>query len=359
MKVGKEFRPLIRKERRRMKQDNKKVLSEDKKILLMKKYDLTSRRFDYEFSRSVVNETDISLWLSEKYGDYFPIKEITLFHFTKKMYLSNIMKNGIIFGDVVTDNKEGVNCPNLTSQGFHHDPSGFLDNKRGQSIEDEHFKHLRLVLKIEEGDKNLVNYRWFDNKHCKGINGEITDKNPSNNGELSKQFLYKGIVTPSMIVRVDEYNPSEGKYRTIPTEEMNEICKIYDNVMYPNSLDHLRLMGAKVKDFSGGIEDYFSKNDQYNPFGKLYELSDYIVKNIKGFNRSMYVDTIVNLTSKTKHIDMFEIIIFVINVYNETVPSDKKIEMKDYLPLIFNQQKKCDDRWNIQVENGVSLKLVG
>ena len=139
-----------------MKQDNKKVLSEDKKILLMKKYDLTSRRFDYEFSRSVVNETDISLWLSVKYGVYFPIKEITLFHFTKKMYLSSIMKNGIIFGDVMTNYKEGVNCPNLTSQGFHHDPSSFLGNKRDYSIEDEHFKYLRLVLKIKEGDESII-----------------------------------------------------------------------------------------------------------------------------------------------------------------------------------------------------------
>ena len=64
----------------------------------MKRFDLKDSQYEYELKRSIKKNRDITDWLSEKYGVFVNVTDKTLFHFTKKKNLSDIMKYGIIMG---------------------------------------------------------------------------------------------------------------------------------------------------------------------------------------------------------------------------------------------------------------------
>ena len=200
-----------------------------------------------------------------------------LFHYTTGDNLPLILKNGVIFGDVVTDKFDGFNTPNLTTQNVFHLPSNVKKNELSKRS-----GYYRLTIKCPTDSDKLINYGWFDKTYCKGLNHKITETNPSHFGDLGKQYIYLGHITPSMIKEVKVWN-NETKYWDRPRKkEKEDLCLEYENKPYRYDFHHfpsqLRLTGLQVKDYTGMVEKFHSENDHKDMWKDLYELSDLICK---------------------------------------------------------------------------------
>ena len=293
----------------------------------MKRFGLKNSQYEYELKRSIKKKKSIEDWLSEKYGVFLSVKDKTLFHFTKNYCLPTILEDGIILGDVMIDYTKGLNSPNLTSEGFFHDPASLGYERMGNKYDPSGY--LRLVLKVKEGDERLVNYRWFDKKYCQGKNGRLTDKNKSEYGDLSRQYLFKGVIDPSMIVRIDGYDQDLKKFVTLSSDEIEKICKLYKGLS-PTVPCQLRIGGFKVKDWTGGLENFYSKRDPSDCWSEVYKLSDYLVRNLKGLKKELYSRKVLLLSSlETGNYQVNEMVGFIVDTYNRTVSHNKRIHDLD------------------------------
>ena len=208
-----------------------------------------------------------------------------LYHFTTGMNLPLILKNGVIFGDVMTDKFDGFNTPNLTTQNVYHLPSN-VSQSFNSSVQNKVISqrggYYRLTIKCPTDPDKLINYGWFDKTYCKGINRKITETNSSHFGDLWEQFIYLGHITPSMITEVKVWN-NETKYWDRPRKkEKEDLCLEYENskfrYKFHNKPSQLRLTGLQFKDYTGMVEKFHSENDHKDMWKDLYELSDVICK---------------------------------------------------------------------------------
>jgi hypothetical protein len=99
---------------------------------------------------------------------------------------------------------------------------------------------------LASDDKKLFNYKTFDKQHCGEINAQLTDKNPSKYGDLSKQYIYKGVIEPTMIEGFDKWKKKQ-EFVRLSLEETSTIISKFEG-FYPNIPDYLRLSGQKKKD---------------------------------------------------------------------------------------------------------------
>jgi hypothetical protein len=82
----------------------------------------------------------------------------TLYHFTTRLYLPSILRQGINKGDVATEPDRGFNAPWLTvDPSFHNQPwdmGSFLDKTE-----------VRLTVEVPEGDENLWSWAHLVEKY--------------------------------------------------------------------------------------------------------------------------------------------------------------------------------------------------
>lgn len=82
----------------------------------------------------------------------------TLYHFTARLYLPSILRNGINKGDVATAPDHGFNAPWLTT-----DPEfGSQPWDRGSFLDKT---EVRLTVEVPEGDQNLWSWPYIAEKY--------------------------------------------------------------------------------------------------------------------------------------------------------------------------------------------------
>ena len=220
-----------------------------------------------------------------------------LYHFTRENNLHSIMKYGIIFGDVILSTWDGLNAPNLTTESRFHDPA---NASRGMS--DVGQGYYRLKIKCPTDADKLINYEWFDKTYCLNINRNtirgINERNEGNkeirgnfNGNIDKQYIYKGHITPKMIKEVCRWNKETEYWDRVNKQELNSICSFYDSLPFHRmTLDSeyvpitkTRIYGHQITDDTTGmVVKYHQKTDPKEIHNKLYELTDWISFNLVG-----------------------------------------------------------------------------
>jgi len=247
-----------------------------------------------------------------------------LFHYTVGNKLPKLLKYGIIFGDVMTDNLEGFNAPNLTTENQYHIPSGATN----QYI--KNYKYYRLTIKCFTDADKLINYGWFDKTYCKGINRKVTSTDPSRYGEIDKQYIYKGHITPSMIAEVKVWN-QDTQYWDRPTiREIDDLCvedgqlPYLDKSLYQPS--QLRMCGFSFNDYTGMVEEYFAENDHKDVYKDWYYLTDYLCKKFKGETLKKYRMNILVLLSNPTAERLNNLFYGVLDHYNSLVDKTRKID---------------------------------
>ena len=221
-----------------------------------------------------------------------------LYHFTKESNLHSIMEYGIIFGDVILSTWDGLNAPNLTTESRFHNPANAgMDNL-------DYEGYYRFTVKCPTDGDKLFNYEWFDKTYCLNINRNtirgINERNSVNkrmignyNGNIDKQYIYKGHITPKMIKEVCRWNKETQYWDRVKKKELNGICSFYEKLPFNNmiinsSRDYVpfsktRIYGHQLTDDTTGmVVKYHQKTDHKEVCKKLYELTDWISLNLKG-----------------------------------------------------------------------------
>jgi hypothetical protein len=218
-----------------------------------------------------------------------------LYHFTRESSLNLIMEHGIIFGDVVLSSWDGLNAPNLTTESRFHDPA----NAEGHIDEEEYY---RFKVKCPTDGDKLFNYEWFDKTYCLNTNRNtirgINQRNEDNkrmigtyNGNIDKQYIYKGHITPNMIKEVCRWNKETEYWDRVNKKELNGICSFYDSLPFHNMnvfSDYVpviktRIYGHQITDDTTGmVMKYHQKTEPKEVHNKLYKMTDWISFNLVG-----------------------------------------------------------------------------
>lgn len=215
--------------------------------------------------------------------------KVRLYHFTKPYCLGSILKNGLIRGDTIANPNVliGYNCPNLTSENEFHNPANIPSNYFQET------DYIRLEVYFDEDDKNIVNYGWFDKTYVNNTNRKIIEqcnREGKSNGNIDKQFLYKGEIKPSMIWKISKWNKETRYWDRLSKQEVSNYCRSYDpsalsfNGINQPCLDLARLSGAHLgnRDFTGVLADFFKKTTSTEVLSPTYELNDKIFLSTKG-----------------------------------------------------------------------------
>jgi len=218
-----------------------------------------------------------------------------LYHFTRESSLNLIMEHGIIFGDVVLSSWDGLNAPNLTTESRFHDPAN-----AESTIDEEEYYRFKVKCPTD-GDK-LFNYEWFDKTYCLNINRNtirgINQRNKDNkrmtgnyNGNIDKQYIYKGHITPNMIKEVCRWNKETEYWDRVNKKELNGICSFYDSLPFHRMnlcseyapVIKTRIYGHQITDDTTGmVVKYLQKTDPKEVHNNLYKLTDWISFNLVG-----------------------------------------------------------------------------
>tara|TARA_B110000503_G_C7119942_1_gene402023 strand:+ start:655 stop:1740 length:1086 start_codon:yes stop_codon:yes gene_type:complete len=234
--------------------------------------------------------------------------KVRLYHFTKPYYLGSILEHGIIRGDTIANPNVmvGYNCPNLTSENKFHNPANIPSNYFQES------DYIRLEVYFDEDDKNIINYGWFDKTYVKNTNRKIIEqcnREGRSNGNIDKQFLYKGEITPSMIWKISKWNKETGYWDRLSKQEILNYCRSYDpsalsfNGINQPCLDLARLSVGHLgnKDFTGVLANYFKKTASTEVLSPTYELNDKIFLSTKGKDLQKHRENLFEIYQKQDH----------------------------------------------------------
>lgn len=215
--------------------------------------------------------------------------KVRLYHFTKPKFLGSILEHGIIRGDTIANPDKSIayNCPNLTSENEFHNPAN-LPSNYFQTTD-----YIRLEVYFDEYDKKIINFGWFDATYVKDTNRKIIERcnrAGKSNGNIDKQFLYKGEIKPNMIWKISKWNKETKYWDRLSKQEISNYCRLYDpsalsfNGLNEPWLDLARLLGAHLgnKDFTGVLTEHFKKTASKEVLSPIYELNDKILLSIKG-----------------------------------------------------------------------------
>jgi len=203
-------------------------------------------------------------------------KNINLYHFTNAYCIADILKYGIIFGDVmknpsVSGIASGFNAPNLTERPDYHIP-----NAISQDLLDE-IKTFRVTVELITSDKKLVNYADYDKKYANNYHRNL----PYNDdvGYLEEQWLYLGQVKPSTFTDISIWDNNNNKWVSISTDEVMHITQY---VSVENNISFTRLLGSVFDDKTGMVKEYYKENDDLTiGSGELYALSDFVIRTLQ------------------------------------------------------------------------------
>ena len=219
--------------------------------------------------------------------------EKKIFHFTMDFNLNSIMKYGIIFGDVaVGEELDGINAPNLTTESRFHLPA---NTQKGLLEKNDYY---RLSIKCPTDADKLINMEWFDNFYClnstRNVNRLLNkNKNRSDiignyNGDLSKQYIYRGHITPKMIKEVCRWNKETQYWDRVNKKPLSEICSRIEDFPFNKPSETgvfsiTRMMGTKMTDDTTGmVKKYHNDTDHKEWIIDLYRLTDWFAFNLKG-----------------------------------------------------------------------------
>ena len=245
--------------------------------------------------------------------------KVRLYHYTPIANVGSIMTHGLIKGDVLGDNY-GVrnwNAPNLTSENTFHNPANRTITKE---VEDG---YIRLEIYFEETDENIVPFGWFDRTYCNGLNRKVirtANQEGQNNGNIETQYLYKGFISPKMIKKISVWNEDTGYWDRLSQTQIKELVKEYSlpklSFCGKNYItyDWLRMCGHSLNDWTGKIEAFYEKTDEYEVFSPLYELTDFINNHLKGSRLGEYKMTVQKMMFERKIEQAFQ---HIIKTYNK------------------------------------------
>jgi len=278
----------------------------------------------------------------------------SLYHFTCGDKLNDILKYGIIFGDVMMRDDKGFNSPCLTTEGHKHNPSMLPDNT---------FPYrdglIRLTVDCPQDQDKLINLGWFDNVYChkyrKDGFSSIGKKELKEVGEIDKQYFYLGHIEPSKISGMKIWDEKTKKWERIRRQDKEDICSKYETSPFPlteSQPNHLRIMGLHSEDYSGMVNKYTFENDHKDIYKGLYQLSDFICY---VFHNNLDNPVMVQNYEKYKELmwehfekpsftpeDTFKVLCLIIDFHNFivtellNVEELKPVDMEKYLKVFMN-----------------------
>ena len=216
--------------------------------------------------------------------------KVRLYHFTKGHCLGSILKYGIIVGDTIADPDIHLpfNCPNLTSEGQLHNPGGINSLKLFNELDT-----LRLDVWFDESDDRIINYDWFDRTYANGISKKVVDAQRDDGllaGNLEKQFIFKGEITPEMIKKISRWDSKTEAWVELSLNEIKVRTDWFEKTPHhylcgPRAnISHSRLLGIPLQnDFTGGcLERMYKAESDREIFLPIYELSNEVRSLLKG-----------------------------------------------------------------------------
>jgi len=244
-------------------------------------YERRERRFlERRYKKFMNKKWNIKLWsIPQPHVHTFEGRGYdSLFHFTCGDRLNDILKYGIIYGDVMMNDDGGFNSPCLTTEGHKHNPSLLPENT---------FPYrdglIRLTIDCPQDQDKLINLGWFDNVYChkyrKDGFSSIGKKELKEVGDIDKQYFYLGHIEPSKISGMKIWDEKSKKWERIRRQDKEDICSKYEKSPFPlteSQPNHLRIMGLHSKDYSGMVQKYNFENDHKDIYKELYQLSDFI-----------------------------------------------------------------------------------
>jgi hypothetical protein len=263
------------------------------------------------------------------------------------------MTYGLIKGDVLGERNgaRNWNAPNLTSQNEFHNPAN-----RGNEINEEGY--LRLEIYFDEKDRNIVPYGWFDRTYCGERNREVISRSNdagNQNGDIDKQYLYKGPIFPQMIKKVSVWNGETGYWDRLSKNEILELTNIQSlptlSFCGRNKLTYewLRMCGFSLNDWTGQIREFYAKTDDREVMKPLYDLTDYINKTLKGRKLLDYRLSVKNGMIDGKYEETMRFVIMTYNkISKEPVGPEWMDNLRDRQLLWF---EKYGDGETLQLKN--------
>ena len=253
----------------------------------------------------------------------------SLYHFTCGDRLNDILKYGIIFGDVLMRDDDGFNAPCFTTEGHKHNPMFFPEETTPFSVREG---LIRLTVESPKDQDNLINLGWFDSVYCHkyikdgyGSHGKLHKKY----GDIDKQYFYKGHIEPSKISGIKIWDEKTKKWERLRKTDKERICSKYENAKYPlmhEQPNQLRIIGFQHNDYTGMVHKYNYENADKDIFQDFYVLSDFICWVIQ---QNMDVPQVVEIYSAYKKSmmesfekrnftweDIIEVLLDIIHFYN-------------------------------------------
>ena len=244
---------------------------------------------------------------------------VRLYHYTTMVCVGSIMTHGLIKGDVFgkIDGTRNWNAPNLTSENKYHNPAN-------RDITQEVKKgYVRLEIYFEETDENIIPHSWFDRTYCNGLNRKVIRSSNADgncNGNIDKQYLYKGPISPKMIKKISVWNENTEYWDRLSKTQILDLIKEYslpklsycgkDYINY----DWLRMCGHSLNDWTGKMEEFYEKTDEYEVLSPLYKLTDFINNHLVGTRLGEYKMTVKNMFLQGDYEDAFQ---YVVKTYNK------------------------------------------
>jgi len=271
----------------------------------------------------------------------------SLYHFTCGDRLNDILKYGIIFGDVLMRDDEGFNAPCFTTEGHKHNPMFFPEERFPFSVRDG---LIRLTVESPKDQDNLINLGWFDSVYChkyiKDGYGSQGKRLHQKYGDIDKQYFYKGHIEPSKISGIKIWDEKTKKWERLRKTDKEKICSKYENATYPLTLEQpnfLRIVGFQHNDYTGMVHKYNYENAHKDIFQDFYVLSDFFCFVIQ---QNMEVPQVLEVYSAYKKTmmerfdkenftweDILEVLLDIIHFYNLILKGVRFKDEKEGFPL--------------------------
>ena len=146
-------------------------------------------------------------------------------------------------------------------------------------------------------------------------------------GDIDKQYIYKGHITPDMIESIYTWNEENQDWVSMTQQDINDICKKYKDLPSKprTGIRQLRVTGLVFNDYTGMVKTYFVENDYKETYQHLYKYSDYICDNLTGTSLRKYRKKAFYFL----HREMIEeLIYFIMKRYNVMVQSEYRIDLE-------------------------------
>lgn len=309
----------------------------------MKKRQLKSKRKKLKqqsrHKRIKPNNTRPKLWSVPIPEHNLPVidNKVRLYHFTDNFKLDSILKHGLIKGDIyggrtkdhfLIQNYNGVN---LTSENEFHNPAN-----KPVSFTTKENTYLRLEVYFDADDTNIISFSWFDKVYFNNTNRDLIaecNAKGNNNGDINKQYLYKGYISPDMIKKVSAWNPKTKYWDRLSKGDIHKLSNPYlGNWVF----EYGRVGGWDLIDWSGKLDYLKSETDYTNMFLPVYMLSDALVRRFNKQQLRIFQRNLDTYIAGFKENWTTKMIEYVVKEYNRFFKDEYKEGHEVSFPLLVN-----------------------